>query len=323
VPSSETPPSTAQVVEPETPPLDPSFLAALGPAELRALLPGFLAGFVADPATAAAVKARMTNLLAEWTDDDCRLVLRALADLGSEHRLYPALAPTRALSREWCRDVVLEPRLHGVEHLRAAVESGPVLLVGNHLSYFDTSATDAVLAWAGHVDLADRLCAAAGPKVYSDLFRRIASACLNTLPVPQSTSLAHTQKLSARELARKANESLEAAQRALTEGYLLIVYPEGSRSRTGHLGPFLRGVHRYLSCVAPMAVVPFAISGTEHIMPITSRSVFAGPVMVRFGPALRVDPEKGSRDLLAASHGAVASLLPEHLAPSAGTPATV
>lgn len=316
--SPEPPPAEA-----DSPPIDPTFFTSLGPTELRALLPSFLAQFVDDPDGAEANKARMADLVNSWTDADCTSVLRGLAELGAEHRVYPALAPTRHLSRFWSRDVVREAQLAGVEHLRAAADKGPVLIVGNHLSYFDTSATDAVLAWAGHEDLANRLCAAAGPKVYSALFRRIASACLNTLPVPQSTSLGHTAKLSARELARKANESLAAAQKALTDGYLLVVYPEGSRSRTGHMKSFLRGVHRYLSCVEPMTVLPMAIAGTEKVMPVTNNRLHPGAVSVTFGPPVVVDPDKGSRELLAAAHAAVAAMLPEHLAPLPETPATV
>lgn len=320
LPASGSPTATA---EPEAPPIDPAFFSTLGPAELRALLPGFLAGFVDDPTGAAANRARMAEFVASWTDEDCRSVLHGLAELGAEHRVYPALAPTRSLSRFWSRDVVLDPQLEGVEHLRAAAARGPVILVGNHLSYFDTTATDAVLSWAGHEDLADRLCAAAGPKVYSALFRRIASACLNTLPVPQSTSLAHTEKMSARELARKAGESLAAAQKALADGYLLIVYPEGSRSRTGHMGSFLRGVHRYLSCVTPMSVVPLAIIGTERVMPVSTHGLHPGPVTVRFGPPVTIGPDQAARDLLPAAHAAVARMLPPHLAPLPGTAPTV
>jgi hypothetical protein len=93
-----------------------------------------------------------------------------------------------------------------MEHLDRATRLGPTLPVGNHLSYFDASSTDALVAWSGRTDLADRIVAAAGPKVYEDLFRLVAASCLNTLPVPQSTSFAHTAKLAPRELARKGLE---------------------------------------------------------------------------------------------------------------------
>jgi 1-acyl-sn-glycerol-3-phosphate acyltransferase len=318
--------------EPVAPSVDLTFLTAMTPPMLRSALPGFLAGFVVDSAAAKLNKARVTELVAGWSDDTCNAVVAGLAALGREHRPYPAIPACRELSRVWCRDVILAPEVVGAEHLAAAVARGPTLVCCNHLSYIDSSATDAVLAWAGHADLADRLIAAAGPKVYQDLFRLIAAACLNTLPVPQSTSFTHTEKLSARELMRRANESLAAAAAAMSDGYVLLLYPEGSRSRTGQLGSFLRGVYRWFGCVPDLSVVPLAISGTEQVMPIgraessgaglRSSELHAGPVRLAFGRPLVLGVDGTSRDLLVGAHAAVAALLPPHLAPDEGTPAT-
>lgn len=300
--------------------IDLSVLAGLRPADLRAVLPGYLSGFVADPAAAARNRERITAVVSGWSEEVCAEVLAGMSDLGKpQHHLYPAVEKCRTLSREWSRDVVLSPELSGVEHLRASAASGPTLILGNHLSYFDTNATDAILAWAGHTDLADRMTVAAGPKVYQDLFRIVAASCLNTLPVPQSTSFAHTEKLSPRELARKATESFEAARDVMVAGYLFLLYAEGSRSRTGHLGPFLKGIHRYLSCVDGLSVVPMAIVGTERVMPVAQSRLHPGPVALRFGPPLVVGRDGSAREILAAARHAVASLLPESLRPLAGT----
>jgi 1-acyl-sn-glycerol-3-phosphate acyltransferase len=142
------------------------------------------------------------------------------------------------------------------------------------------------------------------------------------LPVPQSTSFAHTEKLSPRELARKATESFQAAHDVMCGGYSLLLYPEGSRSRTGHLGPFLKGVHRYLSCVEGLSVVPMAIAGTERVMPIDQSKLHPGHVALRFGPSLVVGTDGSSREILETARRAVAELLPEPLRPLAGTDAT-
>ncbi|MEQ1507490.1 MAG: lysophospholipid acyltransferase family protein, partial [Myxococcota bacterium] len=290
----------------------------------RAMLPGYLSRFVADESASAHNRSRIGAMIAAWSDDQCQAVTAELAHLGDEHRLYRALPFARELAREWARDVLVEPELSGVEHLAAAAASGPTMLVGNHLSYFDTTATDAVLTWKGHGDLADRLVAAAGPKVYQELFRLFAAACLNTLPVPQSTSFAHTEKLSPRELARKATESMASSKALLDAGLLLLVYPEGSRSRTGRFGPFLRGIHRYLSCTTPLSVVPIAIAGTERVMPVADADtrLFPGRVAIRFAPAIRVGVDGAPREALDAAHRAVAALLPEHLRPLASADET-
>lgn len=302
--------------------VDVSVLAALGPTELRAVLPGFLSSFVVDPERAASNRARMAAMVAGWSDEACEAVLATLRSIGREHRVYPANPSCRVLSREWSRDVILDPVLQGVEHLAHAIERGPTIVVCNHLSYIDATATDAILAWHGHARLADRVVAAAGPKVYADLFRLVAAACLNTLPVPQSTSLGHTAKLGVRELARKAHESLESTHAALEKGHVLLLYPEGSRTRTGRLGPFLKATYRYLSCVDGISVVPMSIVGTSALMPVSDPKLHPGPVEVRFGPALVNGEDGTARELLEAAHASVASLLPERLRPPADAPPT-
>jgi 1-acyl-sn-glycerol-3-phosphate acyltransferase len=306
------------VIDPESDsPLDRSVLTSLGPDDLRAAIPRFLAGFVGDPEAADRNRERIGALVGVWSDATCGEVVSLLGAIGDEHRVYAAHPACRTLSREWSTDVVIQPTLTGVEHVLAAVERGPVLLLGNHVSYFDTSATDAILAWGGHEAIADRLVTAAGPKVYQVLFRLVAAACLNTLPVPQSTSFTHTEKLTPRELARKALESVDAARSALEEGFVLLVYPEGSRSRTGQLGPFLKGVHRYIDCVEGLRVVPLAIAGTQDVMPIGQDQLFPRPVTLRFGAPLEVGRDGDARTILDRARTAIASLLPPHMQPVA------
>ena len=302
--------------------MDLQALANVEPATLREVLPHWLAGFIDDPDAAARNRIQITELTRRWSDETCTEILQWLTEIGSEHRVYPAIDACRGLSRTWCRDVVLDPVVHGVEHLAQAVAAGPTMILGNHLSYFDANATDAALAWAGRADLADRLVAAAGPKVYQDLFRLIAAACLNNLPVPQSTTLGHTEKLSPRELARKALAGVNAARQAMLDGYVPLVYPEGSRTRSGQLRPFLRGVHRWLSAVEPLSVVPLALDGTDRIMPVDADRLVPGPVVLRFGQPLAVGPDGTSREVLAAANLALRELLPQRLRPPADLPPT-
>jgi 1-acyl-sn-glycerol-3-phosphate acyltransferase len=305
------------VIDPESgPPLDRSVLTTLGPDDLRAVIPRFLAGFVGDAEVAATNRARIAGLVGAWSDATCREVVTVLATIGEEHRVYPAHPACRELSRAWSGDVMIEPVVAGVEHVLEASERGPVLLLGNHVSYFDTSATDAILAGAGHTELADRLVTAAGPKVYQELFRLVAAACLNTLPVPQSTSFSHTEKLAPRELARRALESVGAARAALEGGAILMVYPEGSRSRTGQLGTFLKGVHRWLDCVEGIRAVPIAIAGTQEIMPVGQDQLYPRPVTLRFGEALEVGRDGDPRQILDDARAAIAALLPPHMQPA-------
>jgi 1-acyl-sn-glycerol-3-phosphate acyltransferase len=190
----------------------------------------------------------------------------------------------------------------------------------NHRSYFDTTATDAALAWAGEEALANRLAAVAGPKVYADLFRRFAAACLNTVPAPQSTALEGTARLAARDLARRALESVATAHRAIADGHVLLLYPEGSRTRTGRLRPFLKAVHRYLA-VDGLFLVPAVILGSERVMPIDADRLHPAPVALRFAAPLSVAAAGGPRGALEAAHAAIAALLPPPARPAPGEPA--
>ena len=214
---------------------------------------------------------------------------------------------------------MLSPQLVGVEHLRSAM-SGPTVVLGNHLAYFDASALDCALAWDGHADLADRLVAAAGPKVYEATFRRIAAACLHTLPVPQTNRLAHTKQLSARELARQALASIRAAKEASQEGRALVLYPEGARTRTGQMVSFVRGVHRYLGVADQVSVAPCAILGTEKIRPVGARKLRPGRLEVRFGEALTVGTDGDTKSVLEQTFHSIGRLLPPSYRPSTDTP---
>lgn len=291
-------------------------LSTVDDAALRALLPAFLASYIEEPAAAEANRARVGALVAGWSAAELAMVREGLPALGEAFRVYPALPPARALSRVWCRDVLTEARLEGAEHLRAAREAGPVVIVGNHLTYFDTNAADAALAWGGHADLADRIATVAGPKVYETLFRRFAAACLSTLPVPQSTSLDGAAELPARELARRAIASLQAARGWVEQGGILQIYPEGTRTRSGRLQPFLRAVYRYLD-LPGARVVPAALSGTDGIMPVSAERLSPGPVVLSLGAPIPVDGDP--KAALAAAWHAVAALLPEPLRPEEGT----
>lgn len=291
--------------------MDATILDQLPASALRGLLPTFLASRL-DGGDAEHVG----GLIAHWTDDDYALLLDQLKQLGRENRIYEAVPRCRELARTWMGEVV-RAEVSGVEHLQQAMDSGRTVIVTNHLSYLDATATDVLLANAGHRALADRIAYLAGPKVYQELFRLVAAASLHTLPVPQSNQLAHTEPLATRELARRAMASLEAGQDALHRGMALLFYPEGSRTRSGRLEPFLKATRRYLQ--AAEYVVPAAIDGTDRVMALDAKVLVPGDVSIRFAEPLRVGSGE-ARDALAHAHAAIASMLPEARRPLADSP---
>lgn len=259
-------------------------IASMAPEVARAALPTWLLGHVnLERDRADALEVAVRRLMQRTPDDEVRTAFQLFGDLGSEYRVYPAQAFARALSRVFIPFLVPGAVVEGLQHLRAAVSSGPTLLLSNHLSYVDTQVTDALLVHSGEVDLADRILAVAGPKVYGTTFRRMASLGLNTLKTAQSSSLAHNEAgLTPREVGRIAVETVHRAEQVMAEGGPVLVYAEGARSRDRRLQPFLKGVTRY-AAGAGVSVVPVAVSGTDRVFPIDALVMRAAPVRVVFG----------------------------------------
>jgi 1-acyl-sn-glycerol-3-phosphate acyltransferase len=210
-------------------------------------------------------------------------LLERLQTTGSRWGYFPAEPFVRSLSRQVIARV-LEPG-SGLEEGSGldAARGGPLLLVGNHLSYVDVNVLDALLAQTGHAALADRITALAGPKVYAAPVRRLASLCFGTIKIPQSSAIASEQEiLPAREIARISGEALGLVRERSAAGDHVLVFPEGSRSRTGALRPLLAAASRYLECGA-LRVVPFGHWGTERLVPLGEDHVYPTRVHARIG----------------------------------------
>lgn len=66
----------------------------------------------------------------------------------------------------------------------------------------------------------------------------------------------------------KMKETYEGARRTLQSGMSVVVFPEGSRSFTGHMGVFKKGAFT-LADELQLPVVPLTINGSFDIMPRT------------------------------------------------------
>ena len=295
-------------------------IASLDLTVARQLIPSWLGGFVeAPPEVHARFVARIEAALAETTDDELRDMLRAFAEAGSDYVLYPASTAARRLSRRCMGTLLISADLVGVEHLRAAFESGPTLMLSNHLSYVDTQLTDLCLASSGEEDIADAIVAVAGPKVYGTAFRRMAASCLTTLKTAQSTSLLHNEAgLTPREVGRIALQTIAESGELMRQGRPILIYAEGSRTRTGQLQPFLRAVARYAG-LPGVRIIPVAISGTDAIFPVGAEVMRPGPIQLAFGEPV-VAAEYGAREAVEEAWRRVAALLPEGYRPTDETP---
>jgi 1-acyl-sn-glycerol-3-phosphate acyltransferase len=94
----------------------------------------------------------------------------------------------------------------------------------------------------------------------------------------------------------RARVSIERAVQALRAGACFLVFPEGTRSHTGELGPFKKGVF-LASMEAGSRIVPVALRGTRPLLPKGRISIRPGEVTVELLPPLTADPS-GDRDRL-------------------------
>lgn len=292
--------------------LSPELLMQLPPEQIRAAFPGFLASYIQGaPEIAAETMAHSAEILGASSDGQLKATLKAFAELGGGgYRPYNALPTIRELARGWMQRVMIPGAVEGTEHLLAARGKNQ-LWVGNHRSYIDTSATDALLAGAGLDYLADDMMVVAGPKVYSDTFRRVAAAGLNTLMVAQSTQIGHNAaELSPREVAAIALNSLKQSQVWRAERGPVLLYPEGTRTRSGRMGPFLRAAARYARNVD--VIVPMAIIGSDDLFGLDEK-IRPSKVTLRVGEPF--EPPKGKTAWLEEAHARVAALLPEEMGP--------
>jgi 1-acyl-sn-glycerol-3-phosphate acyltransferase len=238
-----------------------------------------------------------------------------LATTGADWDYYPSNALARRIHRELA-DQLLDGRstLVGLENLRKAAGKR-VVMFANHLSYSDANLIEVLLSRGGATALADHLTVVAGPKVYSSLQRRFSSLCFGTIKTPQSSARSSEDAvMNPREVARAARRSIEIANDRLRRGETLLVFAEGSRSRTLGMQQMLAGASRYLD-EPETWVLPLAITGTEQLFPIGEDTIHPVPSVVRAGPPISADELRettgDNRQLMMDQVGtAIASLLP-------------
>jgi 1-acyl-sn-glycerol-3-phosphate acyltransferase len=159
--------------------------------------------------------------------------------------------------RERCMQFVLNPlmnyyaarRATGREKLSAI--KGPVILVANHASHMDTP----VILSALPRRLRKRTAvAAAADYFYRNRFlASVVSLIFNTVPVERKGGGAIAKNWSHLDT-------------LLDDGWNLLLYPEGTRSRGGGPGRVRRGA-AVLAAAHHLTIVPIRVTGTAEAMP--------------------------------------------------------
>lgn len=168
-----------------------------------------------------------------------------------------------SVARRWGWRIVLG--LTGGLAVHGAPPAGPCVVVANHTSHADTPALLAALP------------ARARPAVAAAAdywFCRPARAWLCRLLVggfPVRRGGGGSADLAATAAAR------------LARGRIVVIYPEGTRSRDSRLGTFHSGA-AVLAARAGVPLVPVALTGTRDLLPVGRGWWRRRRVEVRFGP---------------------------------------
>jgi 1-acyl-sn-glycerol-3-phosphate acyltransferase len=232
------------------------------------------------------LRACFDKALARFGEPALAEFLNRLQTTGGDWGYYPPDPVAREVSRVGHALVAAEgSTLEQAGGLDAA-RRGPVLFIGNHLSFIDANTVDFLLQRAGWQDVADNLTVLVGPKVYAEPIRRVASLCFGTIKMPQSTSRASgAAVMSRRDTLRLAALTLETVRARRARGDHVLLFAEGSRSRTGSMQRTLAAVARYVE--EPFGtVVPFGVWGTERMVPVDDERAHPAAVHVRVGRAI-------------------------------------
>jgi 1-acyl-sn-glycerol-3-phosphate acyltransferase len=155
----------------------------------------------------------------------------------------------------------------------------PFVLVANHASHLDAVVLAAALP-VRHVGNVFPI--AAGDTFFTKPAKSIfATACMNALPIWRRNCGAHSL------------DDLRA--RLLNDGAIFILFPEGTRTRTGEMATFKPGVGR-LVAGASLPVVPCYIDGAFRALPSSRALPRPGKLSVTIGQPLQFAAMENNRE---------------------------
>ena len=168
-------------------------------------------------------------------------------------------------TRDWSRWILRSAGTPVVVEGRERIpHSGPVVYASNHSSMFDIWALSAALPGST---------------------RFVAKQELARIPLLGPAMLRAGHVIIDRSNRARAFEAYEQAARTVRGGISAIVFPEGTRSRSGELLPF-KNAPFGLAIAAQVPVVPVYVDGTFRILPKGAWRLRRMPIRIRIGAPL-------------------------------------
>jgi len=168
-------------------------------------------------------------------------------------------------TRDWSRWILRAAGTPVVVEGRERIpHSGPVVYASNHSSMFDIWALSAALPGST---------------------RFVAKQELARIPLLGPAMLRAGHVIIDRSNRARAFEAYEQAARTVRGGISAIVFPEGTRSRSGELLPF-KNAPFGLAIAAQVPVVPVYVDGTFRILPKGAWRLRRMPIRIRIGAPL-------------------------------------
>ena len=179
--------------------------------------------------------------------------------------------------------IFLRVRTEGLEHLNDL--EPPVIFAPNHQSHFDIPTLMIALPAKWRYRIAPAMAkeffkAHFFPKQYSrgewftnSLNYYLGSLMFNAFPIPQREA--------------GARQTMRYAGQLASEGWCIVIFPEGKLTDKGEIITFQPGVGMLASRLN-VPVVPVRLDGLEKVLHRTWRFPTRGPVRVKFGPALQL-----------------------------------
>ncbi len=186
-------------------------------------------------------------------------------------------------------DRLFDVRVDGEEHIPLNQQC---IVIANHCSHLDAGLVKYALG-----DYAPNL----SPLAASDYFfdnkakRTYFEQFTNLIPVERGGSL---------------ETSLRQAEQAIRQGRIVLVFPEGTRSRSGELQKFRHGIG-YLVAQSGLPVLPLWLRGTYKALPKGAAFPTSRRLSARIGPV--IGPEVWRKDVERMSHAQQYAFIAERL----------